>query len=289
MSRIVGSLGMGLALALLLAPAPGGTAAERDASTPPAAVAGVPEGELSGREIYRRLLLNRFRTSLQHLTIVAVEPDGHQQEVQMLARWKDYRDEHGQPQDGVIAKSVVRFLEPFDMRRTTYLVVARDDRTHDQYFYSKHTKRVRRILLRGVGILGTDYTLDDLVFHGIDDAEYERLPDDQVSGVATYVVRARMRPELETRYPLTTTYIDQERYVPLRTLYHDADGVLLRELLSNVESIEEFDGVWIATASTMRDVRDDTSSTMVVHLLRPNPELDEALFNNFRLREFSWQ
>ncbi len=207
----------------------------------------------------------------------------------MLARWKDYRDDQDQPQDGIIAKSVVRFLEPFDLRRTTYLVVARDDRTHDQYLYSKNTKRVRRVLLRGVGILGTDYTLDDLVFQSIDDGDYERLPDDQVDGVATYVVSARMRPELETRYPLLTTYLAKEHYVALRTLYHDADGVLLRELRSNVESIEEFDGVWIATVSTMRDVRDDTSSTMVVHLLRPNPELDEALFNNFRLREFSWQ
>ena len=288
MSRIVGSLGMGLALALLLAPAPGGTAAGADASSTPAVGVGLPEGELSGREIYRRFLLNRFRTSLQHLSIVATEAGGHQQEVQMLARWKGYRDEDDQPQDGVIAKSVVRFLEPFDVRRTTYLVVARDDRTHDQYFYSRGSKRVRRVLLRGIGILGTDYTLDDLVFQSIGDGDYERLPDDQVDGVATYVVRARMRPELETRYPLLTTYLDKQHYVALRTLYHDAEGVLLRELRSNIESIEEHDGVWIATVSTMRDLRDDTSSTMVVHLLAPNPELDEALFNNFRLREFSW-
>ncbi len=285
MSRVLGTLGMGLALVLALSLTP---TAEGKLPASGEVDAGPSEGQLTGREIYDRFLRNKFRSSLQHLTIVATEPGGHRQEVQLLARWKDYRDEHDKPRDGLIAKTLVRFIEPFDMRRTTYLVVARDDRSHDQFLYTRLNHRVRRILLRGVGILGTDYSIDDLMFQSIDDAEYERLPDDQVDGVPTYVVRARMRPGVDTQYRLLTTYLEKAHYVALRTLYEDGAGELRRELRSSVESIKEFDGVWIATVVTMRDVQEDTTSTMLLQHLEPNPQLDDALFNNTRLRDFAW-
>ena len=279
---------LGLAFALALAPSPA-AAAEEQLPTAAEVEAGFPQGErLTGREIYDRFLRNKFRSSLQSLTIVSMDPGGHQQEVLLLARWKDYRDEHDRARDGVIAKTVVRFVEPFDMRRTTYLIVARDDRTHDQYFYAPSTHRVRRVLLRGIGIMGTDYTIDDLMFQSIQDADYERLPDGEVNGVPTYVVRARMSPDLDTRYRVLTTYLEKEHYVALRTLYEDGAGVLLREHRVNLESIEEFDGVWIATAMTMRNVREDTMSTMLVNYLTPNAEFEDVLFSNFELGRFTW-
>jgi hypothetical protein len=136
--------------------------------------------------------------------------------------------------------------------------------------------------------MGTDYTIDDLVFQGIEDGTYERLPDDQVDGLPAYVVRATMNEEFTTRYRVVTAYLEKEHYVLLHARYEDGAGVLLREMRASVESIDEFDGVWIATVSTMRDVREDTSSTIIINSLEPNPELADRLFSNSRLQNIHW-
>lgn len=247
-----------------------------------------PGEQLSGREIYDRFLRNRFRTMTQHVTVVSTNPRGDAQEIQLLARWKDFRDEHDQPREGVKSKTVVRFVEPFDLRRLTYLIVGREDGVHDQFYYSKSTRKVRRVQVRGVGVFGTDYTIDDLMFQTIEDATYERLPDSQVGGLEAYVVRATLNPEFTTRYAVATAWIDKEHYVLLRALYEDDAGVLVREGNAQVESIREFDGVWIATVSSMRNVPEDTTSTMVVQSLDPNPNLPDRLFSLRRLGDTHW-
>jgi hypothetical protein len=247
------------------------------------------EGErLSGREIYDRFLHNRFRTLFQHATIVSTGPGGDPQEVEILARWKDFRDEQDRPRDGVISKTLVRFIEPFDVRRLTYLIIGHSDRPHDQFLYTPSTRRVRRVMVRGVGLMGTDYTIDDLAFQSIADGTYERLPDDQVGGLPAYVVRATMNEEFTTLYRVVTAYVDKEHYVLLRARYEDGAGLLLREMRANLETIQEFDGVWLATMATMRNVREKTSSTIVIHSLEPNPELTDRLFSTSRLENVHW-
>jgi hypothetical protein len=271
-----------------------------------------PEGgKLTGHEIYQRFLRNRFRSTLQRLTIISSDPAGNQQAMQMLARWKDYRADGADgavgavgavgadgadgvngvaalavdsvPADGVIAKTLVRLEKPYDMRRTSYLLVVRRGLPHEQFVYQPSTRRVRRIWLRGIGLLGTDYTLDDLVFQTVEDATYERLPDGEVDGFPTYVVRARMKSFLDTRWEWVTTYLDKEHYILLRALYEDDSGTVRRELRADLDSIDEFQGVWLATRSTMYNRAEGTSSTLIVHHLLPDAELDDRVFSSFRM------
>jgi hypothetical protein len=281
------SLHAGAALVLLavwVAGAGPGRAAESRLPTAEEIESQYPEGErLSGRELYRRFLHNKLRSSLQRMTVTSIDPAGNRQLMQLVARWKDYRDEEARPRDGVIAKTMVQIERPYDLRRTAYLLIARKGMPHEQFVYRPSERKVRRIWLRGIGLLGTDYTLDDLLFQTLEDADYERGPDAEVAGVPVYVVEARLKPFLDSEYERVTASIDKETYVLLRAQYSDDSGTLIRELVADVDSIEEFDGIWIATRTTMHNVREGTSSTLVVHQLLPDPELEDRLFSTFRL------
>lgn len=281
------SLHAGAALVLLavwVAGAVPGRAAESRLPTADEIERQYPEGErLTGRELYRRLLHNRLRSSLQRMTVTSIDPGGNRQIMQLVARWKDYRDEEALPRDGVIAKTMVQIERPYDLRRTAYLLIARKGMPHEQFVYRPSERRVRRIWLRGIGLLGTDYTLDDLLFQTLEDADYERRPDAEVAGVPVYVVEARLKAFLDSEYERITAYIDKETYVLLRALYRDDSGTLTRELVADVDSIEKFEDIWIATRTTMHNVREGTSSTLVVHQLLPDPELEDRLFSPFRL------
>ena len=50
-----------------------------------------------------------------------------------------------------------------------------------------------------------------------------------------------------------------------------------------VDLIKEFDGVWVATRSTMRDLKQNTRSALYVDLLDPNPNIKDRHYSLSRL------
>ena len=240
-------------------------------------------GSLTGREIFDKFLDNRLRSCVQWQTVISRDPGGSEQKSRFWVRWKDYRDKNHKAVDGVIAKTLVKFQEPEDMRQTGYLMVVNADRSNDQWIYSPASQRVRRVQLRGVGIMGTDYTFDDIGWKSIEDADYNRLADDTIDGEPTYVVEVTMKPFVDSEYRTMRTWLEKKHYVPLRTIYRDQNGVEMREMKADLATIQDFDGAWIATTSTMFNLREKTSTTIYVEALDPNVQLGEQLFSTFQL------
>ena len=244
----------------------------------------LPEGKsLTGREIFDRFLDNRLHSAVQWQTVVSRDPGGNEQRSRFWVRWKDYRDENKKAVAGVLAKTLVKFSAPEDMRQTGFLMVVNDDRSNDQFIWTPSSGRVRRVRLSGVGIMGTDYTFDDIGWKSIEDADYQRLPDEVMDGVGAYVLEVTMKPFVDSEYTTMRTWIDREHYVPLRTLYRDANGVELREMVAEAVSIENFEGAWIATRSTMYNLKERTSTSVFVEALDPDVTLADQAFSTFQL------
>ena len=246
--------------------------------------AAIPEGgSLSGREIFDRFLDNRLHSAVQWQTVVSRDPGGNEQRSRFWVRWKDYRDSEKKSHDGVVAKTLVKFSDPEDMRQTGFLMVVNKDRSNDQFIWSPATGRVRRVRLSGVGIMGTDYTFDDIGWKSIEDAEYQRLPDEVIDGVPAYVLEVTMKPFVDSEYQTMRTWIDQEHYIPLRTIYRDPNGVPMREMVAESGSIENFEGAWIATRSVMYNLKERTSTSVYVEALDPDVTLADQAFSTFQL------
>jgi hypothetical protein len=240
-----------------------------------------PESELTAREIYRRVLANRFESSVQELRLISGDRAGNQQLLRMRALWKRYPKET--EEDGVLSRTVVRYLKPPDLRSTGYLVINKRDRPNDQFIYLKSMRRVRRINLRGSTIVGTDFSVEDLIPRELDDADYLRIADAEVGDTPCYVVEATPKPEMESEYSKFWLYVEQAHYVPLRIRYWERVGIEVKELRSPVESIREIDGVWIPIESTMRQLLEKTETSLSVDLLVPNPELPDRFFSQRQL------
>ena len=86
----------------------------------------LPEGgSLSGKEIFERFLDNRLHSAVQYQTVFSRDPGGNEQRLRFWVRWKDYRDTEQNAVDGVLAKTLVKFEAPDDMRQTGFLMVMR--------------------------------------------------------------------------------------------------------------------------------------------------------------------
>lgn len=249
----------------------------------------LPEGAaLSGREIYERFLKNRLHSAVQHQTVVSKDPGGNDQLTRFWVQYKDYTSDRfasDRPLVGeeIASKVLVKFDDPPDMRHTGYLMITNKDRSSDQFVYRPSDRRIRRVRLEGMTVMGTDYTFDDITYRDMSDATYRRLPDEVYQGVPCYVIEMTLPEHVKTENYRTVTYLDKVHYVPLRQRFWDHDDVEIREMLANTDSIREFDGVWVATESSMRNLQEGTVSMLLVENLDPNPALGEQLFSLFRL------
>jgi hypothetical protein len=259
--------GVGAALLLLLAPAPAGS----DAT------------ELSGRDIYARVITNRFRSFSEESRLISADRSGREQETRLRLHWKDFRDQSGAPSDGVLSKAVVRYTHPTDIRYAGYLVQANAERTNDQFIYYPSKRRVVRVNLRHEAVHGTDFSFEDVVPRELEDASYLRRPDAEFGGLPVFVVELVPREKAASEYSKVWVYVDQQRFVPLRTRYWDAAGVEIKELAADPGTLREFDGVWIPMEATMRHLLLETWTKLVITSFVPNPELGESVFDLSRL------
>ena len=236
-------------------------------------------GSLTGREIYERFLKNRNRENFQQLRVISRDPGGSEQVTRFNTSASDYRDENDEATDGILAKILVQVSHPFDMRHTAYLMIAKDPGPDDEFAYQPSQRRVRRVDLKNTSLLGTDYTFNDIAFQAIEDADYLRLPDETLDGVPVYVVETNVKETIDVRYHRTRMYMEKEHYIPLRVRYWDDYGVEVKEMTASRKSIRSFGELWIATETTMRDLRQHTQSTLFVEDVDTEPNFHPRLFS----------
>ncbi len=239
---------------------------------------------LSGREIYQRLIDNKLDTSYMEHRIVSTDPGGSVQNLYFWSRFRDLRTPDAAPKNAVISKTVMKFTAPYDKQDTAYLFIERKGGEDEGFHYSRKRTRVTRISPAKESIFGSDFSLDDLaVVRHIDDATYERLPDEEVQGRTVWVVVANHDPESDPTYAKSWLYVDKERNVPLRTRHWDEAGVEVKQLDIPRARIEQYAGVWIPMESTMYDLSEKTKSELFVDLVVANPKLEDSIFSPQKL------
>jgi hypothetical protein len=285
MSRVTRLLIWALACALLAALPSTPSGASQLEPTSDQFEDALPEGAtLTGKEIYERFLDNKLTTAVQHQYTVATDPGGERQETHFWVRWKDFRDEERRPDpDGVTSKTLIKISRPLDMRNTGFLLIDKGGEDSEQFAYRPSMRKTKRVKLDAVTLAGTDYSFADIAFQDIDDADYTRRPDEEVSGIPVYVVEAIMKPEANSQYKKTVTYMTTDHYVPLRGRFWDHSGVEIKEMIADPDSVKEFDGVWIATAQTMTNLQQKTKTNLYIKRLEPDKELPENMFSVSRL------
>lgn len=265
-----------LLVALALAP----PAVRAEPALTPDAMDAVPEdSRLTGEDIYERVLRNRLRAFVQETRLVSGDRGGSTQESRFLVKFQNFRDENDEPVDGLASKTLIKYVMPFDLRHTAYLVIHNEGRPNDQFVYLPTRRRIRRVNLRGEAVFGSDFSFEDVVPRELYDSVYRRLPDELVEGVPCYVVEAVPKPDTQSEYSRFVFSAEKARYVPLRVRYWNESGVLFKELLAEHDSIQRFDHAWIPTRSTMRNVLQDSFSTLNIETLEANPELPEGAFS----------
>jgi hypothetical protein len=252
-------------------------------TSPPSLEDALPDGSgLTGKDIYERVLQNRFDAYVQTSALVSGDRGGSEQESRLRMTWKNFRENEA-PTRGVLSKTLVKYTHPFDLRFSGYLIVNNHQRHNDQFVYLNSSRRIRRVNLRGEAVFGTDFTFEDVVPREVEDSTYQRLPDEIVDGVLCFVVEVTPLDHTDSDYSRFVVYVEQEHNVPLRTRYWDDRDLEVKELTSDHDRIREFDGVWVPMFSKMRNLQLDTYTSLHIEEFERDPNLRATDFDLRRL------
>ena len=244
----------------------------------------IDSAALTGRDIYRRVLDNSFESFIQESVLTSGDRGGNSQESRFKMWFEDLRDDESkQPQGAIIARSLVQYTHPFDIRYSGYLILSRLDTVNDQFVYLSSQRRVKRVNLRGEPVFGTDFSFEDILPREIEDADYARLADAETDGLDCFVVEAIPKERARSEYSRMRIYVDKLRYVPIRTRYWDGREVEVKELRVEASEIELIEGVWVPKQMTMRHLKLNSYTTLKLDRIEPNPTLAKTTFELRRL------
>jgi outer membrane lipoprotein-sorting protein len=181
-------------------------------------------------------------------------------------RWTYERfGSHGQ------SKSVLRFVEPPEVRGVALLVVNHTDRASDQWMWIPEIGRERRVALqdRSTRFFGTDFTFEDLEERDVDQYTYRLLGEEKGSW------KIESKPKKSSQYTHSYVWIRKADYAFARVEnYRGAQ--LIREL--DYSDIRAVDGIPTAHRLEMHDVGRNSRTILVTEKLRYNTPLAEERF-----------
>ena len=243
-----------------------------------------PDPGLSADAIYERVLVNRFDASIQEVALISGDRAGHVQLIELQMLWRRYEVEVPENGNGVLSRTLVRYLEPGDVRGSGYLVINKRDGPDDQFMYLKSMRRIRRVNLSTETVIGTDLSLEDLIPRELEDAAVSRAPDGEVDDTLCYVIHARPVEGIDSQYSRFSLYVEPVHFVPLRTRYFDRADVEIKELRADATSIREIEGIWLPLEATMHQLLDQSYTKLKVQRLVPNPDLPKRYFSQRQLQ-----
>jgi hypothetical protein len=233
------------------------------------------------------VLDNRFDSYKEELVMRSGDRGGNVQATEMELKYKSFRNEG----DRFLSKVIMKYQAPQDVRHLGYLVINKTDGSEDQFVYRPSSRRVQRINLRGEAIFGTDFAFEDIIPQEIEDATYERKPDDQLEGTPVYVVQVTPKETADSEYSKLDVYVARDSFVALKVRYWDQDGLEIKELNADPTSIAMFehadDGatkqIWIARKQKVVHLRLESWTELEVTELDPSIDLSSRHFSERQL------
>jgi hypothetical protein len=254
---------------------------------PSAEPAADPDAALSGDEIYRRVLDNRFDAYEQTLRMKSGDRSGQSQQTRLQMKYKSF-DEKG---SRVLSKTIAKYLEPQDVRHLGYLVVNKREGADDQFVYRPSSRRVRRVNLRGEAVFGTDFSFEDIIPQEFEDATYRRLPDVIVGEIDCFSVEVTPTEAAESEYSKFVVHVHKTYSLPIETLYWDDRDVHTKVLTADPGTITRYEvkekdairEVWIARHSRIVNLQFESFTELDVLEFEANPKLRPKDFSERKL------
>ena len=177
---------------------------------------------------------------------------------------------------------LITFEAPADVRGMGFLVWKHAKKEDDRWLYFPALKAIKRVAAddKRSSFVGSDFSYEDISGRDADDEQHTLARQENVGDRPTYVVESR--PKSPATYARRLSWIDRERWLPLKEEYYDTEGKLQRTF--KADKVEDIGGHWTVTSRSMVNAQTGHRTEVAFSSVRYDSGLAEDIFTERSLR-----
>ncbi|MDH3212063.1 MAG: outer membrane lipoprotein-sorting protein [Myxococcales bacterium] len=182
------------------------------------------------------------------------------------------------------SKTLLRFLEPYEIRRTSVLVLENEGESDDLYVYLPRVRLTRHLssAQRKDSFFGTDLSYEDVEPKHAANYDSLRMGPGSVGGRACERIDLRARPPYESTYERQVFCIEVERAVTLSIDFY-RNGRVLKRLEADPQHVTQVGGRYIPFRMTIATPKARSETLLVTEAYELRPEVPDELFTAWNL------
>ena len=177
----------------------------------------------------------------------------------------------------------IYFHGPADVKGTSFLIWKYPAKDDDRWIYVPALKLVKRISAddKRSSFVGSDFTYEDVSSRDLEDETRVLVRKEDLGGRPTYVIESK--PKVPFGYSRRLSWIDQERWLPLKEEYFDARDEPLRTYTA--DKVEQIGGQWAVTVRSMKNLQSGHRTEVVFRETEYGVGIKPDIFTERYLRD----
>lgn len=195
------------------------------------------------------------------------------------------RKDYGEKQKDVKALSII--TSPAAERGIGFLQYDYEnpDKEADQWMYLSALGKVKRIVSgndnepKQGSFFGSEFSYEDMEKPHLEDYTYNLLETVTYREKPCWVLEITPTPEQarKSNYQKSINWIDQERYIRLKTILYDRQGKIIKQLISH--DVRNIDGVWLPMILDVDNVQTKRMTTLKIEKTALNIDIQDDFLN----------
>ncbi|MBI4203410.1 MAG: outer membrane lipoprotein-sorting protein [Betaproteobacteria bacterium] len=177
----------------------------------------------------------------------------------------------------------IYFHGPTDVKGTSLLVWKYPVKEDDRWIFVPTLRLVKRIAAddKRSSFVGSDFTYEDVSGRDLSDETHALVRKESLGGRPTYVIESK--PKAAVDYARRVSWIDAERWLPLKEEYFDVRNEALRTFTA--DKVEQTGKHWTITARTMKNLQSGHRTEVVFREVEYDVGLTQDIFTERYLRD----
>lgn len=173
---------------------------------------------------------------------------------------------------------LIRFVQPADVKDTSFLTLETANGEKSQYIYLPSLKKVTRIAAsdKNKPFMGSDLTYDDIGSRKLDEYTFNLLGEEMLDGRACWKIESVPKDTAQSTSRIISL-IDKESYIVLKADFYDKAGTLFKQMA--VKKIEKISGIWTMLELTMDNLSNGSSTSLKFDQVKYNTGLSPSMFS----------
>jgi len=176
-------------------------------------------------------------------------------------------------------KSIIIFDNPGDVKGTAFLSYTHKEGSDDQWLYLPRLKRVKKISSsnKAGAFMNSEFAFEDIASQEVEKYSYKFLREDEYEGKKCFVIESDP-VDVKSGYSRLEVWIDQQRYIPLKTDFYDRGGRHKKTLMLS-EYQQHLDKFWRAEMWNMQNHQTGKSTLLTMKEWKFRNGFSEQDFN----------